>query len=325
MIAWIHTLTLLDRRILQALTVSPRASFRDLGRAVGTTGQSVARSYRAMQAELGLRVTGRLSEDRLGWERWVLRITANPGIAGPLAGDLAGRADTRWVRSGLGGTEIVCGVQTPTGEHNALAPLLARIYAAHRSCEVDAHLVIREFSPAAPAWLAGALTEKEVESLSALAETSVRLETLSASWTRSEQVLLGELKRDGRATAAHLAAVTGWHESTVRRRVAQLSATGVLSFDLDLADHALGSNVTAQLWVRVDVAHLEDVAEAVSTHREASFVAVVSGLANLLVSAACEDTAHLYTYLAHSLGRLEGVTSVETVPVDRTYKQNAPA
>ena len=56
---------------------------------------------------------------------------------------------------------------------------------------------------------------------------------------------------DGRASYRQLAARTHWHESTVRRRVEELMAAGVLFFDLDLASDAFGLRSQALLWMSV--------------------------------------------------------------------------
>jgi predicted ArsR family transcriptional regulator len=41
-----------------------------------------------------------------------------------------------------------------------------------------------------------------------------------------DELLIAELTKDGRGSLGALAAATGWHESTVRRRIEELRRTG---------------------------------------------------------------------------------------------------
>jgi hypothetical protein len=55
-----------------------------------------------------------------------------------------------------------------------------------------------------------------------------------------DEALLAALSRDGRASCAELATATGWSESTVKRRMEHLRATGVLAHEVDVPVEALG-------------------------------------------------------------------------------------
>ncbi len=63
--------------------------------------------------------------------------------------------------------------------------------------------------------------------------------------------LIHALAADGRATYRQLADRTHWHESTVRRRMDELTRSGALYFDLDVASDALGVRSRAILWMSV--------------------------------------------------------------------------
>lgn len=215
-------------------------------------------------------------------------------------------------------------MQTSATQHDALASLFQKSAAARKAYSVDAHLVLAEFSP--PAWssLSKALTDDELASLSTLGEDAPSAGA-AAIWTRGDEPLLLELQRDGRAPAAHLATVTGWHESTVRRRITQLHRSGALAFDIDLDEDTLGLNLTAQLWLDVDPRTLESVAREIARHEEAPFVAAVSGVANLFVGVSCENNDRLYRFVFDTISLVPGARSIETVPISRTYKRSAAA
>ncbi|WP_265566627.1 Lrp/AsnC family transcriptional regulator [Streptomyces hygroscopicus] len=65
--------------------------------------------------------------------------------------------------------------------------------------------------------------------------------------TDADAALLEALGRDGRASHAELAQVTGWSPATVARRLTGLQAAGALFFDVDLNDTLLGATAQALL------------------------------------------------------------------------------
>jgi DNA-binding Lrp family transcriptional regulator len=136
-----------------------------------------------------------------------------------------------------------------------------------------------------------------------------------------DDLLLGELAKDGRATNAALAAATHWHESTVRRRIAELCRAGVLYFDVDLGDAVLGHGVSAMLWLSVEPARLDQVGRAMAEHPQIPFVAAMTGPSNLVASGAFRDTQNLYEYLTGPLAALPGIRSAEATPIIGTLKR----
>jgi DNA-binding Lrp family transcriptional regulator len=73
--------------------------------------------------------------------------------------------------------------------------------------------------------------------------------------------------------------------------------------------------------VIVAPAALQDVGTTAATHPHVALAVATSGTANLLLAVGCRDTQDLYRYLAHDLGPLPGVRSVETAPVIRNIKR----
>ena len=137
-----------DRQLLHALTVAPRASFRLLAAVLGVSDQTVARRYRRLAETAGLRVYGLIDGQRAGWVDWIVRLQAAPGSAQRIADTLAQRPDTRWVRLYSGGTEIVCTLQARTPEQrNAL--FLHGLPGSRHVTAITAQSVLHVFSPVA--------------------------------------------------------------------------------------------------------------------------------------------------------------------------------
>lgn len=313
----------LDLQLAHALHLDGRAPFTRIAEVLGVSDQTVARRYRRLRETAALRVVGRLDARRLGHVEWVVRLQCAPGTSMAIATALARRADTSWVRLASGGTEVVCLVRAGT-EQDRDALLLDKLPATRQVTAISAHCLLRAFHGGVSGWRAitGALTAQQSAALSAAPpDPAAHLEPVQLE--PGDHALLAELAKDGRAANTHLAAATGWHEATVRRRIEHLRATGALFFDLDLDNRLLGYSGTALVWISVEPAHLTAAGRALAEHPEISFAAATTGPANLLGSVVCTDVYALYDYIADRVGTLPGVRGIETTPVLRTVKRTA--
>jgi len=74
-------LDLIDRQIIHALAVEPRASFRTIGEVVGVSDQTAARRYRKLRESVGLGIYGLVRGPLAGWVDWLVRLQTTPGSA----------------------------------------------------------------------------------------------------------------------------------------------------------------------------------------------------------------------------------------------------
>ena len=161
---------------------------------------------------------------------------------------------------------------------------------------------------------------------------ALKVEPLRQQPAQSGHVELGELDFalfdalgvDGRASHAELAATTGWSESTVRRRMDQLRAVGVLYFDLELDMPVFGFRSATWLWLSVPPADLAAAGEALAKFPEVAYAAATTGAANLAACVICRDETEFYEFLTAKAATLPGVQRVETAPIIRTVKQASP-
>jgi DNA-binding Lrp family transcriptional regulator len=324
-----------DRQLLHALMVAPRAPFRQFAAVLGVSDQTIARRYRRLSETNGLRVFGLVDGQRAGWVDWLVRLSAAPGSAQRIADTLASRPDTRWVRLYSGGTEIVCTLQARSPEQrNAL--FLQGLPGSRHVSAITAQMILNVFTPVAYQEYASALSaaqlaalrENEPEPPQELSGATPAPGTGNA-WVPSgatvlraeDDPLLTELAMDGRAPVADLAAATHWHESTVRRRIEELRRAGLLYFDIDIDDQVLGVRTNVMLWLKIEPASLEAAGRAVAAHPEIPFAAATTGPTNLAVSAVFRNTRQMYDYLTTRLADLPGLQSVESAPVIGTVKR----
>ena len=337
----------IDRQIVHILTIEPRASFRAIAEVAQISDQTAARRYRRLTESAGLRVLGVLDGNRLGWVSWFVRLQATPGNAEAIAEALARRPDTRWVHLASAGTEITCEFEARTAEQRD-ALFLRGLPGSRRVVQISAHSLLHNYTPHAWPELSNALSKDQIALLAGgttpldppapggthpprpplggthpprLPLGGPRAPRPAAVLLPDDEPLLSELARDGRASHAALAAAIHWHESTVRRRIEELRQSGLLYFEVDIDNRALGMTTQATLWLAVEPARLDEAGRAVAGHPEVPFVAATTGSTNLIVTAIFRDTEHLYQYLTGQLASLPGIRSVETAPVIRTLKR----
>ncbi|MEU5597681.1 AsnC family transcriptional regulator [Streptomyces sp. NPDC020298] len=324
----------LDRALVHALHVDGRAPFSRIATVLGVSAQTVARRYRRLRTEAGLRVVGLADPHRAGRTQWLVRLTAAARSAQPIAQALVRRPDTSWVKLTSGGTEITAIIHAPTDDTAGSSLLLRDIPRTGGITAVAAHCVLHTYLGGPVNWRPGAQTLDADQQRALLDGAEGRehgegAENADVGDARrpgpGDTELLAALEEDGRAAIGELARRTGWSPATVARRLAELRAGGGLFFDVELDAGLFGVRTRALLWMSVRPADLEAVAEELAAHDELAFVAATTGPTNLVAQALCRDPADLHRYLTRRLGALRQIRALETSPVLRTLKAGSPA
>lgn len=308
----------LDRGLVHALQVDGRAPFRRIGQVLGVSDQTVARRYARLRRTMALRVLGLSDPASVDRVQWTVRVRATPEAAGEIADALGRRSDTSWISLCSGGTEIVAAAYG-----DEVDPLLLEVLPRTRQVlDVRAHEVLHVFYGGAgqPFTKQGPLEAAQVARLREHLPGPVES---PAGVDATDRRVLEVLRGDGRATVEELMAATGVSASTVRRRVHDLRAGGVLHLDVDVDLEVFELPVRTMLWLTVAPGHLDAVGCALATHSQVAFVAATTGVANVFASVSTRDTAALYRYLSTVVGALPGVDAVETAPVLRHVKAAA--
>jgi DNA-binding Lrp family transcriptional regulator len=310
----------LDRQIIHALIIDGRAPFSRIAAVVGVSEQTIARRYRRMRSDGLVRVVGLPDSQRLGMSDWTVRLQCVPDAAASVAEALARRPDTSWVSLTSGGTEITCVVK-PADRHSRHDLLLRQLPSSRRIVAISAQSVLHMFRGGASHWPGAtqALTDDQAARLAVPPPEAGPAKDLGPD----DRELLAELARDGRASYAELAQATHWHESTVRRRLEELRAAGILYLDVDVDDSAFGVGAHANLYLSVAPARLAAVGGALAEHPEVPFVAATTGRSNLMATVLCPDDHGVYRYLTERIAKLDGVNGVEVVLVIRSVKRAA--
>ncbi|WP_128801477.1 MULTISPECIES: Lrp/AsnC family transcriptional regulator [unclassified Streptomyces] len=308
----------LDLRLLHALEVNGRASFSRIAAVLGVSDQTVARRYRRLCAEGGLRVVAVRDADALGQDQWTLRLRCVPDSALAIAEALAKRPDTNWVGLASGGTEVILGTRPRSpGDRDDL--LLGKLPRTPRLLEISAHQMLHRFYGGPSGWLEK-FAVLDPDQIEALTPDPVP-DPGPARIDPEDEPLLAVLERDGRATYPELQRATGRSESAVKRRLATLLASRAVYIDVEYDSETIGYPVAAALWLTTTPAALHSVGEALAAHDQIAHAAATAGPTNLTATAVFRNTADLYNYLSGPLGHLEGVQHVEATLFLRRVKQ----
>ncbi|MEU8861920.1 Lrp/AsnC family transcriptional regulator [Streptomyces umbrinus] len=312
------TFDTLDLELLHALEIDARAPFSRIAAVLGVSDQTVARRFRRLLSEGGLRVVAVRNNRKLGREDWILRLRCAPDGAETIANALARRPDTAWIGLTSGGTEVVCMTRPRTaGDQDDL--LLGKLPRTPHIVEIRAFQLLHTFFGGPVGWLAkhGPLTGEQVAAL----RPAPVPDAGPARITPEDEPLVAALERDGRATYPELQRATGRSESAVKRRLGQLLGSGALFVDIEYDTALVGFSVGAILWITAAPGAMDEVGSALAEHEEIAHAAATAGPSNLVASVVARDTAALYAYVSGKLGRLEGVQHVETSPFLRRVKQ----
>ncbi len=313
----------LDRRIIHALYVDPRAPFSRLSEVLDCSEQTIARRYRRLFDGRVVRVVGQLDSQRLGQSDWAVRMRCAPGSAPAVATKLAEHPDTAWVQLTSGGTEIFSTVHSRHRDEPTPL-LLSQLSLGRQVVALEAYCLLHLFATgASPPPGSTALSQAEIDRLLSPARARTPVDRSTVTLQDTDWPLVQALAEDGRATYRQLAVRIHWHESTVRRRIEELTASGVLGFDVDLAGDALGFRSRALLWMSVVPAKLDQVGQALADRPEVPFVAATTGSTNLVAAVLCRDDRSLYEFITGDIAAFDGLHHIETAPVMRAVKMHA--
>ncbi len=307
----------LDRGLLHALQVDGRAPFRRIADVLGVSDQTVARRYARLRSGQALRVIGVSDPAVVGDDQWMVRARCAPDAAPEIADALARRPDTSWISLNSGGTEVACSLRS-SDTAAAGEVLLAKLPRTPRVLDVSAHQVLHVFYGGAnePFTKIGPLDDGQVAQLSEHLPDPAPAPRLDDVDRR----ILRSLRADGRAAVEDLARECGTSASTVRRRLHELRAGGLLYLDVDVAPDSHELPMRTMLYLSVLPADLDAAGRALAAHPEVPFAAATTGRTNVYASVASPDAPALYRYLTTRVAALPGVQGIETAPVIRTVK-----
>jgi Lrp/AsnC family transcriptional regulator, regulator for asnA, asnC and gidA len=137
-----------------------------------------------------------------------------------------------------------------------------------------------------------------------------------------DKAIIKALQLDGRRPYAQIGRELKVPEATVRQRAERLISRGVVQVVGVTDPLAMGFGQPAFIGLHVDAGRLEEVADAVASLEEVTYVVVTAGRFDMICEVVCEDNEHLLRVLADQLATIEGIRSTETMVELRFVKES---
>lgn len=312
----------LDRRIVAALQLNGRASWKKVAAAVDARESTVARRGQQLIESRVVGVTGVLDHLRCGLGiSLLMRTRCRPGRANAVAEDLARLPVARFVSVVSGSADVVA--EIVVRRHQDVARVLGEdLPRPDDIVETESMVVVRKFL---------AFEEWDTGLLAPTARTTLRSEsppvTDHRAWHETEQLseqefaIAGVLAADGRATYSQIAAAVGISESTAARRVESLVSRGCLRLRTLFETPVLGLDVNFMQWLSVEPSELENVGTLLAKEPSTRYVSATTGRFNLCLHGVLPSYGELYDYLTKVVGALPGVHAADMTLQARTLKR----
>lgn len=279
----------LDQRVVAALQVDGRASWRRIAEVIGAPERTVARRGARLLATGAVVVSGFAPRG----EMVIVRLRCTPGAQRVAGAAIARRQDATFSYLITGPADCAAEINCPPNRLAALA--LDELPGIPGLVSSSTDPVVRYFR-AVHQWQPGLLTPEEAEALSDFPAITPQPALAANPLSREERLLVQLLSEDGRRTNEELAALSGMSEATVRRRIDSLRRQGRLYLRAVVEPALLGLPVEALLWLKAHPRFVGEIGEALIQSHYVRYAAATTGEYQLLVHVAVPDVMTLHQF-----------------------------
>jgi len=321
----------LDRRIVAALQADGRASWTEIAERTGTSVATATRRGQALFASGAVRVGVSRDINAPGAsDLFMIRIGCAAGTQMRVARALAQREDLRFLCLVTGGCDLLAELVCQKSESVHLR-LINEIQAIE-GVEVCASDLVLHTYKISQSWAQQLLAagpaapdspSRTVRETAATPPPGVEPHECSPDhFDDVDELILDQLRVDGRASFRSVAESLGVNESTVRRRFESLRDRGCAWIITLVAASALGFESEILFTVSVDPSRLDDVAHELESYVGVRYLAA-SVNCRLICEVIMPTTEDLFQFITHGLGKIEGVrdwqANVELFTVKRGF------
>lgn len=281
----------LDLRIIGALQVDGRASWRRIAEVLDAPFSTVTRRGNALLESGVVRVA---AMENFG-STHIVELDCEPRRLAAIAQELAADRDIIFLYVLASPAKLFMEVHSRPGKLERMS--LVDLPALEGVTRVSVSPVL-SYPRTLNQWRPGLITAQEEAALSDRA--SMARESAPESITSEERQLIDLLVEDGRRTSADLAAGTGLPEPRLRRLVNSLLSRGIIDIRAVVEPSLVGLPVEAIVWFRVIPNRVAAVSEKVAHHSGVRYAATSLGAHQILVDATFQDLGELQAFLASS-------------------------
>jgi len=312
----------LERLIISALHINPRASWGQVARAFGISEATVARRAQRLFTLGKVAVVG-VIDHSAGEETLAVlaRVACRPGFAERVSQALAREASVRFAAIVTG--SAACLVEIVGANHDALlAALESRIGGIDGIVGVDTQIIMQTLLGTYK-WAPATIPEEITAELRAGQHAgTIKRPSEAIVLSEQEQAVVERLRIDGRTSLVDLAEASGTSQSTVRRRIESLIERGILHFRLLVEPSLLGYGAEVMFWIQASPNSLTEVAESLMAHPDLRYLIATAGSTNLFGSAVLRTSTEMLDFATNVLGRSSAGTVAELQLVLRPVKRH---
>jgi Lrp/AsnC family transcriptional regulator for asnA, asnC and gidA len=135
-----------------------------------------------------------------------------------------------------------------------------------------------------------------------------------------DRTIVTHLQYDGRMPFTEIATKLGLSEGSVRRRVKQMTESGVLQIVGIVEPQLLDWQAAGMIGVNVRAGQIEAAAHQIAQFPEVTYLFMSSGGFDLFIEVYCRDRGHFVSFLSEKLQKVPGVERTETFMILKMYK-----
>ncbi|GCB52466.1 Lrp/AsnC family transcriptional regulator [Streptomyces sp. NL15-2K] len=309
----------LDRGVVHALQIHPRAPWTLVGEVLGVNPVTAARRWHRLE-EAGLAwVTAypRVSNTRIV-VTGVIEVDTEPGSAEDVAGAFAADPAVPNIKLTAGGRDLVVNVQARGLDE--LARRTTLLFQRTPGIRATRTHVSTGIPTEGSRWRLRSLDEAQSARFeAALPPAGLPAPAAEAGWDELDAGLLELLSTDGRMALRELATRTGASLTTVRRRLQSLLASRLV-LRCDLARPLSGWPLSAVYFASVPGQYVEETSRALAGVREVRSCAITAGPHNLVIDVWLRELHDVHAFEAHLSRKLPRLTVADRSVVLRTVK-----
>ncbi len=132
----------------------------------------------------------------------------------------------------------------------------------------------------------------------------------NGAYDKIDYLIIRELSKDARASAAQIGKVLDINERTVRRRINNLVDSGVVRIASIVSPTHFGYNAIADINLQVEDERYASFIEECKDNSNICYIATGWGKANLSIEVRFKDNKQLHDYINNVLPLVEGVTVI---------------
>lgn len=306
-----------DRRLIQALQISPRARWSAIAPIIGVDSVTLARRWERLSGQGLAWVAGHPGAAVRGPSA-ILEIEAEPGATSEIASALAADPEAFTIDHTAGGRDLL--VIVGAGSLDALSNYVTGRLSRLPGIRATRTLIVSSPFTDAGQWRLRALSADEVAAAERYAAKPLTGRGGHVD-PQLEHDMLHILARDGRATVTAIARDLGVGQRRIREAFATLSSQGRLVVRTEVARAHSGWPVHAWYFLRVPAATAERVGLAITRIHEVRMAVSTIGPYNLVLSVWMRTLTDVQRLEAALEKRVPGVSIADRSVVLRSLKK----